>query len=239
MIDGGVNCKGFWSLPVDNNHPEYVMVFMGDLSKLSNNEQLHWKHHNIFAKSISRTAYERSIEGKFSDPEAPDLYFKYRFEEFHHQWFSKFKWYLFKPLTEKDQHHYNSLHIPATNEQKEFDEQVLSIVKIFIDSLNEEELEKGPTTEKNDPKGIDKLEAFLFSKGCLEPKMIEFLRNLQKLRSTSVAHRKSSSKKSDYQKVKAYFKIDEKELKDVFTDILVKCIWSINHLAKYILDQKN
>ncbi len=238
VVDGSVICKSFWSLPIDNNHPEHVMVFLGDLGKLSNKEQLHWKHYNIYSKGMSKTSFERSIEGKFSDPESPDLYFKYRFGEFQNTWYSQFGWYFFKPLFEKDQHHYHSLHIPATNEQKEFDEQVLSIVKIFIDSLNEEELEKGLTIEKENPKGIDKLEAFLNSKGCLQPKMIEFFRYLQKLRSSSIAHRKSSDKKSAYHKAKDYFKIDVKEPKYVFEDILIKCIWTINFLTKQFLNKE-
>ena len=235
--DGSVHCKGFWHLRLDNNHPDHVMVFLGDLGRLSNKEQLHWKHYNIFAKGMSHTCFERSIEGKFSDPEAPDLFFKYRFEEFQKLWHTNFGWYLFKPLSEKDQHHYSSLHVPTTNEQKEFDEQILSLVKIFIDSLNEKELAKGIIIEKESAKGIDKLETFLNSKGCSQSRMIDFLRYLQKLRSTSIAHRKSESQK-DYQEAQQYFQMGEKELKDIFADIIVKCIWTMNSLIKHLLNKE-
>lgn len=236
--DGSIYCKGFWHLRLDNNHPDHVMVFLGDLGRLSNKEQLHWKHYNIYATGMSRTNFERSIEGKFSDPESPDLFFKYRFEEFQKLWYHNFGWYLFKPLSEKDKHHYSSLHIPTTNEQKEFDEQILSLVKTFIDSLNEKELAKGLVIEKENSKGIDKFEAFLNSNGCSQSRMIEFLRNLQKLRSTSIAHRKSERKK-DYKEVQVYFQMEEKELKDIFSDIILKCIWTMNYLIKHLLNKED
>ena len=53
--------------------------------------------------------------------------------------------------------------MPLTNDQKEFDEQVLALVKILIDSLNEEQLSLGIIIDKREPRGLDKLEAFLFS----------------------------------------------------------------------------
>ena len=91
-------------------------------------------------------------------------------------------------------HHLMSIHIPATNSRKEFDEQILSLTKLIIDSLNESKLAEGIIIEKQSPKGIDKLEASIISKGIHLDSMIEFMRNLQSLRSTSVAHRKSDNK---------------------------------------------
>jgi hypothetical protein len=60
---------------------------------------------------------------------------------------------------------------------------------VFALSLNEEQLSLGIIIDKKEPRGLDKLEAFLFSKGLSSHEMIEFLRNLQSLRSSSVAHR--------------------------------------------------
>jgi len=49
---------------------------------------------------------------------------------------------LFKPLAEEDGHYFKTLRVPLTKEQKEFDEQVLALTKIFIDSLNEKNWKK-------------------------------------------------------------------------------------------------
>ena len=104
----------------------------------------------------------------------------------------------------------------------------------MIDSLNEKELEKGLTIDKENPRGIDKFEAFSIAKGVSAPKMIEFFRNLQALRSASVAHRKGDN----YQKVKKFFGIDDKESWVVFEDILIKCIWTLNTLGNRFLSKE-
>ncbi|OGU33508.1 MAG: hypothetical protein A2068_14985 [Ignavibacteria bacterium GWB2_35_6b] len=238
--DGMVERKGFWSLFIDNNHPSYVSVFLGDLGKLSYKEQLYWKHYNVYYEGgISHTSFERNIEAKFSDPELPDLYFKMKLNLFTEKWRSKFGWDLFKPLAKEDMHYLESLHIPSADNQKEFDEQILSITKIMIDSLNEKKLINEMNNQAKDFKSIDKLNAFLENKNITIPPMIKFFRNLQTLRSTSVAHRKST-KNRDYKKALEYFKLNDKGFDEIFSNILIKSIWSLNSLEKKLLtDQSN
>lgn len=232
VSDGCLTCAGLWSLRMDNNHPDHIIVFLGDLGHLAYREQLYWKHYNIAKKGkMSYTAWTRDFEAKFADPEKSDLFFKQRFAAFQEKWEKKFGWNLFLPLSRDDEYHFRTLRLPLTTEQKEFDEQVLSLTKLVIDSLNEKELEKGLTLFKKNPKGIDKLEAFLNSKGVQFQKMIEFLRNLQSLRSSGVAHLKGQN----YAKMKKAFGIGEKELPEVFNDILVKAIWTLNSLENRFL----
>ena len=219
--DGYLRCGGMWGLRMDNNHSEHVMAFLGDLGHLSYKEQLHWKSFNIATKGkISHTAWSRGFMAQFVDPEKSDLFFKQKLISFQKKWEDKFGWKLFLSLDKSDEHYFKSLHIPLTNEQKEFDEQVLSITKILIDSLNEKELTRNLTIKKVNQKGLDKLETFLLSKGMRFNSMMEFLRNLQTLRSTGVAHRKGKK----YDKVKNFFEIEKKDLSVVFDDILIKCI---------------
>lgn len=235
VSDGYLQCGGMWSLHLDNNQQDYVMVFLGDLGHLSYKEQLYWKGFNVATKGkISHTAWDRGIEAKFADPERSDLLFKQKYHVFSEGWEKKFGWRLFRPLDKGDEHHFKTLRIPLTNEQKEFDEQVLSLVKIFIDSLNEKELEKGLTISKENPKGIDKLEGFLKAKGLVFSEMIKFLRNLQDLRSTGVAHLKGSK----YEKVRQEFSIGQKKLSQVFDDILANCIRTLNTLETHFIKEK-
>ena len=51
-------------------------------------------------------------------------------------------WQWLLPLLPADVHHLESLNIPETDEQCDFDGLVLSLAKILIDSLNEESLKK-------------------------------------------------------------------------------------------------
>jgi hypothetical protein len=235
--DGCVRCGNLWLLPIDNNHPKYVVVYLGDLGQnLSIKEQRRWKYFNITPQGsgISKTASERDFKAKFSDPGRSDLYFKYKLQGFQEEWKKKYNWELFKPLPKEDGHHFKTLRIPLTNEQKEFDEQVLSLTKILIDSLNEKELVKGIKITKENAKGIDKLESFLNSEHACFKDMLKFLRNLQELRSTGVAHIKGKN----YNKIKKAFLIGEKNLSDVFDNILVKAIQTLNSLESYFLKKK-
>lgn len=224
--DGSVSCAGLWSLPIDNNHPDHVVVFLGDLGKLKNKEQLYWKHYNLKTKGkISHVAWARAFQAEFADPEKSDLFFKYRYPVVQENWKAKMGWDLFLPLSHEDEYHLKTLRIPLTNEQKEFDEQVLSLTKLLIDCLNEKDLVKGLSVKPNS-KGITKLEAFLESKGFRASEMIKFLRNLQDLRSSGVAHLKGE----EYSKMKAAFGIGDKELSEVFNGILVEAIKVLNTL---------
>lgn len=236
VTDGRIECGGMWGLRLDNNHSDHVMVYLGDLGHLSYKEQLHWKSFGLGTKrKMSYTNFARSIEGKFADPDKSDLFFKQRYITFQEKWKKEFGWEFFRTLKKEDEHHFKALHIPLTNEQKEFDEQILSLVKVLIDSLNESELEKGLSISKKNPKGIDKLEEFLFSKGFSFESMIQFLRDLQALRSTGVAHLKGDN----YQKIKETFEIGRKSLPQVFDGVLIKCIWIFDTLERCFLKSQS
>lgn len=227
--DGYAGHDGFWGLRIMNNHRYHVVVWLGDLKSLPYKEQNHWRAFNLTPgdKKISHADFTRNIEGQFADPDHPELYFKYKFDVLQKSWHEKFGWYIFRPLSEGDAYHMKSLHVPTTNDQKEFDEQVASMTKIIIDSLNEKELSKDFTLSK-DVKSIGKFENYLKSHDFYSAEMIEFLRNLQSLRSTGVAHCKGSK----YEKVKVFFGIGDKELQVIFENILIKCIWILNALEK-------
>lgn len=192
VSDGYLSCGALWSLYIDNNHPEAVMVFLGDLGHLSHTEQMYWRGFNLPSGTMSRVAFKRSILGQFVDPQTADLYFKQRFTIFNEYWKKKFGWELFRPLTGKDEYAFKILRVPLTNDIREFDEQIASLTKVFIDSLNEKELAKGITNREN-AKGLDKFETWLGTQNFRSDKMMEFLRKLQALRSASTAHRKGDN----------------------------------------------
>ncbi len=234
VSDGSVGRKGFWSLRIDNNLPDSVVVLLGDLGKLPHKEQLYWKSHNIQPQGgMSSTGFRRWFNGEWVNPEKPDLFFKARLTDFAGKWRKQYGWDLFLPLSENDSHYMESLHIPSTPyNAKEFDEQLLALVKITIDSLNEKKLAEGCTSLKKEAKGIDKLECFLKSKGYHLSEMIRFLRMVQKLRSTTVAHRRSRNENS---KLKEYFDFEAKDFKSIFEDIVIKMIWMFNNLENLLI----
>ena len=160
------------------------------------------------------------------------MLFKYKFELFQSKWIEKFGWPLFKPLTTEDQHYYVALRIPLTNDQAEFDQQVLALAKVFIDSLNEECLKKFIPPKGKDEKGISKFEMFLTVEGLTDfQQHIKFLRDFYELRSSGVGHRKGKK----YERIAATFQLAERDLIVVFEDILEKAIMLLQYLEECLL----
>lgn len=92
--------------------------------------------------------------------------------------------------------------MPTSEEQHQFDQEVLSLCKILVDSLNEEEIGRGLVLPPN-TKGITKLQAFLEQRDReVSGQVTPFLRSLQALRS-GAAHRKGDA----YWRAMEYFSI--------------------------------
>jgi len=236
--DGYISCQSVWSLRLDNDCKDYIIVMLGDLGRLHYKEQLYWKSFNIPPREgFSHTGLKRFFEGESCDPENPDLNLKMRMSQFSKKWNLKFGWDLFKPLSSKDVHYFKSLHLlTSEGNEKEFDEQILALTKIFIDSLNEKEIVKGVVIEKENARGLDKLDYFLRNRGISNSEMIKFLRNLQSLRSATVAHRRSPNRK-DTIKVLNYFEIGNKPLNSILEKIFIDLISTLNTIEKKLVEE--
>ena len=250
--DGYLTCDGYWSLKIDNNHTEYVVVLLVDLGKLHYKEQQYWKCHNIPRSKemgLSEPAYAQWIEGKFSDgPTIPDLILRERFVSFNKLWQEKYGWDLYIELSHDDKYKLDNIHLLTSDyNPSDFDTQVLWSAIIFIDSLNKKGLESqlDPTdsnvseylTQKKKEKlselaSLDCMELFLKTRSHDCPEMIDFLRKLQLLRSTGVAHRKS---RSGTNKAWEYFELDSKNHYEVLEDIFIKLIKTLNTLELFFL----
>ena len=218
--DGRLSRRGSWSLRFDNNAKDHVSVFLGDLGQdLPSKEQEYWKSFNIFAdgKKISRTNFERSFMGNFSDPENPEHEFKYFFNAFQVKWFDKHKWHLFLPLSVSDRHFFTSIRSLLTNEQSEFDSQILALAKIVIDSLNTEELRKATGISEPKTGSLNLLEKLLFKLNTQNlDKHISSLKSIQSIRSAGVAHRKGA----EYEKVISRLKLNTNDFQAEFDNFL-------------------
>ena len=107
-------------------------------------------------------------------------------------------WQWLLPLPPADAHHLQSLNIPETDKQSDFDSLLLSLAKMLIDSLNEEALKKLIPYEKRDSlkdkSCIDLLEAVLHLNDLEGAEIhIVFLRKLQNHCSRRSTHRKEQS----------------------------------------------
>lgn len=241
--DREIHKVGGWYLRVDNNNMDYVIVFLGDLGKnLPLIEQTHWKSYNIPKSGyMSSSYYKNMIEGEFSSPDLSEFIFKNNYEKVNSTWLMRFGFRLFMELHKDDEFHFQTLRIPLNDSVNEFDNQVLSLVKLLIDSINEKEICKNIAKEckelsdkmallepKKIPKGLDKLRLFLNTKNYKRTEeFIEYLKLIQELRSTSVAHRKGSN----YEKVSKKNKIGEKSYIEIFDKILATINTYLNELV--------
>ena len=162
-----------------------------------------------------------NISQKMQCDMKPEHIFRQLYNELHEASHAQLGWQWLLPLCTADVHYLQSLKIPLTDEQQDFDSLVLSLTKILIDSLNEKSLRKLIPFEKQkafkDKRGIALLEAALHLNDLEGSDIhIDFLRKLQKLRSSGSAHRK----RQNYRKIAEHFDIENQSLRDVFTNIL-------------------
>lgn len=130
-------------------------------------------------------------------------------------------WQWLLPLRDADAYHLKSLRIPDTDEQWDFDGLLLSLVKILINSLNEESLKKLIPYEKQealkDKSGIALLEAVLYLNGLEGADAhIVFLRKLDSICLSGSARRK----RKNYLKIANHFGVEDQNPQHVFAHIL-------------------
>jgi hypothetical protein len=156
VTDGSVRCGSKWSLRIDNDRPDRVIVWLGDLGQcLTEAERLNWQHHNVVPEGgISRTSYLRNIQGMFANPEMPDLAFKHLYRTINEGWEKHFGFSLFLPPHKRDEHVFKTLHVPLDDNRAEFDAQILSLAKLLIDSLNEAALQRQLASKIPDEKAL-------------------------------------------------------------------------------------
>ena len=237
--DGYLRCAGLWGVRIDNDHPDYLAVYLGDLGRdLSENERSYWLSFNIppEGRKISETNFRRSFLAEPTDPKKPDLVFKHEYGRFRDHFRKATGWDFFQPLHQDDEHFLTGLHLLSKDNQAEFDAQLIALTKVLVDSINEEEITKGLRTLVKNDKGITKLEKFFAERGMVgfEPH-IKFLRVLQDLRSTSAAHRKGSN----YEKLIEDLQMADEGQQRVFSALLTAATDFILYLRANLLSKSS
>lgn len=231
--DNHLFCGSLWGLQIDNHHSDKVCVWLGDLGRdLSYEEQLYWKSHNIApVGTISETYFKRQLLAQFAESQEPDHIFQNLYTSLQRICSEVLTWQLLLPLNPEDSYHLSSIRIPATEEQNDFDQLILALTKILIDSLNEKKLITFISAENiSKIKGsISRLE-YVLNKFNIDDceEHICFLRNLQKLRSSGSAHRKGGN----YLKIAEDVGVTSSSLITVSKSIIEKA----NRYIEYLID---
>lgn len=233
--DGYLRCGSLWGLRMDNHNSDYIIVYLGDLSgDLPQDEREYWKAFNIPPQGgLSHTSFKRDILGEFADPEKEDFRFKLEYGRFKKLWESAEGWPLYLPLNAGDKHVLKHLRIPLKNVSSEFDQQILYLSKMLIDSLNEKQISQNVSGLPDGCKGISKLEILLSEMEYSNAgDFIKFLRSLQSVRSKGAAHRKGKS----YEKSLEHLGVDKSDYIESFSSILRETTGHITDLVRYICE---
>ena len=235
VSDSSLWCGTLWMIQIDNHHDDKVCAWLGDLGRdLPYKEQQHWREYNLASGTgVSETYYRRQIGAQFIDSNRPEHMFSQRLDEVEKISQKQLGWQLLLSLKPDDKHHLQSIRIPSTDEQRDFDELILGLTKILVDSLNEEQLKALiPHKQRKSLTGsISRLEAALAACGVDDAsEYISFLRKLQKLRSAGSAHRKGDS----YEKVAQELGVDSQDLRTVFAGILQKAVVFLDYLIQLV-----
>ena len=134
-------CGYLWKVRIDNHHDNKVCVWLGDLGRdLPYTEQQHWRLYNIPPEGgMSETYFRRQILAQPTNSDQLEHLFKQRYDDLQKHSEKHLGWHLLRSLPPGDEYHLNALRIPSTDEQRDFDDLVLSLAIILIDSLNQKE----------------------------------------------------------------------------------------------------
>ena len=224
VYDGQLSHLVLWGIPYGQNEHDLVIVWLGDLGKLPYEEQLHWKQHNIAPEgSIGRVFRDRQLRAKATKSDDPVHIIIHLRKQINKKFQELFNFPLFRPLLEDDYYVLDTLHSLITNEQKEFDEQILYLTKGFIDSLDKKSLKSKtkwiPETNACDTT-LTYFEHFLNENTNLNSddilKLIKIFKMIQNLRSLSTAHIKSNK----YNKYLRKMNLDKNEPQKRFLNIV-------------------
>lgn len=233
---GVLRCKNnngdiVWSLPIDNEKDNVVNAWLGDLGKeLPYAEQLHFGSYNIPPSGMGNAFVRGQTMGEFCDSTNPIDCFIREYDNLRVESMRVLGWDLLLALTDEDEHYIKALKLLTHGEQKEFDEQILSLSKILNDSLNVEKL-KAFATSQTIVGSINILEEVMKNQGFTGYSThISCLREIQAIRSASTAHRKGEN----YSKIIAKYNIDKTNLCEYFRDLVTRarkfCTYAKNNI---------
>jgi hypothetical protein len=231
---GYLHSLDMWGVSFDINKSNLVHVWLGDLGRLPYEEQLHFRQYNVRPSGgITTEFYDTQILAKFSETKEPIHLLKKSLKEVNKSSLEKLGFKIFQELTDDDAHAYKTIHVPTTNEPKELDEQLIYLSKILSDSIDKAKIKSRiiwrPSTPEEDThlRFLEKLLEETFGvENTKTSEIVQPLRLLQRLRSQSAAHRKSTEFRDTLSKLG----LDNKTPKQVFEIIVSSLVGSLTSI---------
>lgn len=194
---GHIACLSLWSLSYDDQNPDHINVWLGDLSSLPYEEQKHWRSYNILPTGhVSKHRFRTQLLAEWIKPINNVVYdFENAFDQLQASWSASFGRVLFLPLSEPERY-LEALHLPVNEDLPELDRFLQSLSKRLCDSIDVTLLGEMDATENgsgSDKGSLQKLRTALHAKGYSKQAIDVFvgpMEILQSLRSSGSAHRR-------------------------------------------------
>lgn len=233
VTDAYLRCGAFWDLQMDNDHRNYVIVFLKYLGYLPAAEQNHWRNYNVFPDGgVSETCYTRCIRGWFADPKMPDLRLKHLYPAVNERWLQKFGWALWREPEPEDRYVLNQVHIALDDNQAEFDLQNGLLAKLLNDFINQPEIKTAVKCPPPNEGSLNWFHQWLVEAGVTDAdSRLKPLKLIQELRSKGSAHRKGS----EYAKVLQRASLDGQSLVEASRRVFLGAVGFLEWLSNDIV----
>lgn len=220
----------FMGLKCENTNANYVSAFLKDIGALPYSEQLYWKSYNkVFSEF-------ETINGWPTTLCTPDFIFREIYQEVNQKWRQLFGWNLFRPLTGTQSNLLGRVYILGDNNPSHFKTLILYLNTILTDSLDDKNidklLEKGEKQKGN--KSISKLTLYFKSRGYDFNPMINFLLQLNTLRSEFTDAHRNKTTCSDHLNNALDF-IQFKTSKDNYKEASINLFIEANKSLRWLL----
>lgn len=154
-----ISCRGSWYLKAFGwNDANQVFAYLGYLSNLPHEEQLHWKQFNEPPKaSLPASVIATDFKGEFSDEYEPLSSLKHKLDGVQSR---QVGWWTLRNVELRRKVHY-----PLTDSRSEWLTELMNLDKLLVEGLNEKWLRNKAKTFGRNPK--DQLRALKLLEECL------------------------------------------------------------------------
>ncbi|MBD3211671.1 MAG: hypothetical protein GF311_03610 [Candidatus Lokiarchaeota archaeon] len=194
----GIYIKGpGYHLSYNDTGDDSIMVYLGDLSGLPNDELQYFKSYNINCPKnpITEDRVRRDFYAEFTSPEDFDYQLKQKLKELNKLFNNTFGFNLFRLDHKEALEYFNQIHLPITNEKKEFKDIIRIANKALIESIATSDLRNMLNNPKQwkDSRSLKVLQQFLKERFPTWSNPVEYLFYLSDFRNKHADHLTGSS----------------------------------------------
>ena len=149
ISDGLIRYLDEWNIPFTVNEKDKVVVWLGDLGRISYTEQKHWRTENIPPQGdIEENFWKQQMEAVFVDKILPEKWLFTLIEKVNEKFSNKYTTIIFNPLSEADKSINSAFMTPVTNNIDEYKEYLMQFCKITAESINKKAIQKYVNNDK-------------------------------------------------------------------------------------------